>query len=348
MVDSIKFRISNFDRIFSIVIQIVLMWQLPLAAFGQSSVPTFKTGPPLAWVESVAAEPVQPTAAADQESFGQAVTLIDTQINVAEAETFVRVVKEITTEAGIQSGANLQFSWDPSFQELIIHQITIQRGTERMNRLDMSKFKIIQQETDLTRQIYNGTLSAVLFLDDVRVGDRIEYAYTLRGRNPSEKGRYSDAFILGSSMPIKHRQIRLLWPEGRRLSFQVHGVNVEPKIHAQNGSMEYVWELRDVPSIVVEDRLPSWFQPYPWLQLSEYANWSEVAAWAAGLYVSTNLAAPDLKAEIAGLRNPGATAEETVQNALGFVQNSIRYLGIEFGPNSYHHGSRDGIKAAFW
>jgi len=71
---------------------------------------------------------------------------------------------------------------DPSFQELIIHQITIQRGTDRMDHLDLSKFKIIQQEADLNRQIYNGALSAVLFLEDVRSGDRIEYAFTLRER----------------------------------------------------------------------------------------------------------------------------------------------------------------------
>ena len=30
------------------------------------------------------------------------------------------------------------------------------------------------------------------------------------------------------------------------------------------------------------------------------------------------------------------TAEQTIQSALDFVQSNVRYLGIEFGPNSYH------------
>jgi transglutaminase-like putative cysteine protease len=313
----------------------VVLALLPWAAFGETSVSTFKTGTPPAWVEWAAPE-AKTAIKSDQESGGQVLTLFDTQVNAAKTEAFVHVVKEITTEAGVQSGANLEFTWDPSFQELIIHQITIQRGTERMDRLDPAKFKIIQQETDLNRQIYNGALSALLFLEDVRLGDRIEYAYTVRGENPSLQGRYLDTFILGLAVPIQHRRIRLLWPEERELNFQVHGTIVEPEVRTHGGVKEYIWDLREVPAVVVEDQLPSWFQAYPWIQVSEFTSWAQVATWAAGLYVTTNLDAPELTEEIANLRHPGATAEQNVQGALEFTQKDIRYLGIEFGPNSYH------------
>ncbi len=313
---------------------ILALLLLPLAGLAQMTPSSFSTGAPPAWVESVAPE-ANSSRRLGEESGGQVVKLMDTQVNAARAETFLHIAKEITTEAGVQSGANLQFSWDPSFQELTIHQITIQRGTERMDRLDPAKFKIIQQETDLNRQVYNGSLSAVVFLEDVRVGDRIDYAFTLRGENPSLKGRYSDTFMVGLAWPIEHRHIRVLWPKERELSFRPHGTTAAPVKRASGRLKEFVWDLRDVPGVVAEDQSPSWFPVYPWVQVSEFKNWSEVAAWAAALFVTTNSETPELEMEVAKLRRPG-TAVQSVQAAMEFVQNEIRYLGIEFGPNSYH------------
>ena len=303
-------------------------------ASGQLANSAVKTGAPPAWVEIIELDSAA-AARSNQEEGGQVLNLIDTQINVASEESHFHIVKEITSEAGVQRGANLEFSWDPSYQELVIHRITIHRATERIDRLDPSRFKIIQQETDLSRQIYNGELSAVLFLEDVRVGDRIEYDYTLRGRNPSVNGRCSETLLLGWPMPVARQRIRLLWPEGRRLNFALHGANYKPEVRHHDAIDDYIWDVRQEPAVVVEDQIPSWFAPYPWLQINEFTNWSEVAAWATGLFVTTNLEAPGLQSEIANLKQPGQTAEQTVQRALEFVQNNVRYLGIEFGPNSY-------------
>jgi hypothetical protein len=329
---------SRTNRIFNpcgTYVITAILWLLPWVAFGQLGSATVTTGMPPAWVEWTASEPgttIQP----GQESGGQTYALIDSQVSPAQSEAFIHVGKEITSEAGVQSGANLTFTWDPSFQELIVHRVTIQRGADEMDRLDPARFKIIQQETDLNRQIYNGALSAVLFLEDVRVGDRIDYAFSVRGENPSLKGRYVDSFILGATVPIQHRRLRLLWPEGRQLYFQLHGMAVEPQIRAHGDKKEYIWDLHEMPAVAVEDQVPSWFPVYPWIQLSEFTSWSEVAEWAAALYVTTNSGGTEVNAAIAKLRRAHATAEQTVQGALEFAQNDIRYLGIEFGPNSYH------------
>jgi transglutaminase-like putative cysteine protease len=312
-----------------------VMLLFPLPAVGQLAAATFKTGIPPDWVERSDAGP-KPAIAADQAAGGQVFALFDTQVNAAKGESYLHVVKQITDPSGVQNGSNLEFLWDPSFQELTIHQVTVERGTNRMNRLDPAKFKVIQQETDLNRHIYNGTLSAVLFLDDVRVGDRIEYSYTVRGANPSLQGLYSDAFSLGWVVPVERRRIRLLWPNERSLHFRVHGNRAEPKVQERDGVAEYVWDLRGLPAVTAEDQIPSWLVIYPWIQVSEFASWAEVANWATGLYVSTNLDAPELKEAVAQLRRPNESAEQTVQRALDFAQNEIRYLGIEFGPHSYH------------
>ncbi len=317
------------------VIKLIALGFLPWTALGQLQVSALKTGTPPAWVEWTEPEAMS-VVGPGHEPEGQVLALFDTQVNVDRVETFVHMVKDITAEAGVRSGANLEFTWDPSYQELIVHQVTIHRGRELWERLDPAKFRVIQQEADLDRQIYNGCLSAVLFLEDIRVGDRIEFAYTLRGRNPSLGGRYADAFIAGLAVPIGHRRIRILCPEGRTLYFRGYATADEPKAGIRGNVKDYLWDLGRLPAVVAEDQVPSWFPAFPWIQASEFRSWSELASWAAGLYITTNLDAPELKAEIAQLRRPRASAEETLQNALEFTQNGIRYLGIEFGPNSYH------------
>ncbi len=304
-------------------------------AFGQTTSSIVNTSAPPAWVDWLTSE-TETKVPLDQSQHGQIFMLFDEQVNATTYETFVHVEKEITSEDAVQNGANLAFPYDPSFQELILHQMIIHRDGQNYDRLDPAKFKIIQQETDLSRQIYNGTLSALLFIEDVRVGDRIEYAYTIRGKNPVLQGRYTDTFFTKLSVPVEHLRFRLLWPENRKLNFKTHGAEVEPTVQEHNGLKEYVWDLHNLSAVDPEDQTPSWYPIYPWLQLSEFNNWSEVAAWASRLYVNTTLESPELKKQISKLQLPGATTEQTVQAVLNFVQNDIRYLGIEFGPNSYH------------
>jgi hypothetical protein len=305
-----------------------------LSGTGHAQTPpaSVKTGPPPAWTDLAKPEA---RAAGANAPYGQAYLLFDKQVNAAASEVFIRVVKEIVSEAGVQSGANLSFSFDPSYQELVVHEVSIQRGSERLERLDPAKFRVIQKETDLNRQVYNGTLSALLFLDDVRVGDQIEYAFTVRGFNPVLRGKYSEMFLSQMSIPVERLRFRLLWPSERLLSVQNHGTAVQPQITVRGDTKEYLWDLHHLPAIAVEDQVPSWYSAYGWVQLSEYRSWADVVEWAAGLYASTNTDAPALKEQISSLRKPG-TPEQTIQAALDFVQGNVRYLGIEFGPNSYH------------
>ena len=306
----------------------------PSTALSQFTASTFHTGPMPPWVQPIIPES-NAKGADEQDKGGEFLRLIDSQVNSGTQESFMHIVKQIVTEAGVQHGANLEFDWDPSYQELTVHQITIQRGQERIDRLDPAKFRIIQQETDLNRQIYNGTLSALLFLDDVRVGDEIEYTCTVRGVNPSLKGRYAESFLLGSTSPIGRRRVRVLWPEGRTMHYRSRGTDIAPEISSGSAVLEYVWDVRDVPAVNYEDQTPAWFPSFPWIQLSEYPDWAGVASWAAGLYPATNAADPAIAEELFRLRRPNATAEQSIQAALEFAQNEIRYLGIEFGPGSY-------------
>jgi len=254
---------------------------------------------------------------------------------VAANERYRRVVKEVLTAAGVQDDGQLNLDFDPSYEQLVIHDVVIRRGTNVLDRLQPDKIKVIQQERDLDMYVYNGEVSAVLFLEDLRVGDRVEYSYTVRGANPIFTGHYIDSWEMGWSEPVAYERFRLLWPANRSLSIKNHGTTVSPAVHEEGAVKEYLWELHDVPAITEDDSLPTWYDAYPSVQFSEFSSWKEVADWAVTLYPRPTNFDAELQEKIATWQRQSSNVEQRVSAALAFVQDEVRYMGIEVGPNSH-------------
>ncbi|HZT59715.1 MAG TPA: DUF3857 domain-containing transglutaminase family protein [Pyrinomonadaceae bacterium] len=297
--------------------------------------PSFKVQPPPAWVQPVAApQPDGGGQAKDAES-GVRFLLDDRQTRVSGkgVEGYYHFVELVSTAAAVEKVSQLQLDFEPSFQSLVIHHIQIVRAGQTINVLRPSEIRIIEQEGELDQRLFNGTLSAVAFLDDVRPGDLLDYAYSVNGDNPVLAGNYADALPLAENDPVDYLHARLLWPTARKLFVKPQQTDVQPAVRALGGETEYVWERRDVPAVETEDSTPTWFDPAPSVQLSEFETWADVARWAAPLYEVKTLS-PALKSQIEEWRKL-PTPEARLLAARRFVQDEIRYLGIELGPYSH-------------
>ena len=140
--------------------------------------------------------------------------------------------------AGLANAAQIQLGFEPSYEELVIHYIRIQRGEQIIDALRPREIKVIQQEDELDQQLYNGRLSAVILLNDVRVGDIIDYAYSVNGDNPVLAGHFVSGFLLSGNYPIEKLRWRLLWPADRSLHFKTHGIEFTPAFRQIGNEME--------------------------------------------------------------------------------------------------------------
>ena len=295
---------------------------------------SFSVAPSASWVNVLESIPGL-SPAINRPDEGVRFILLDDQVNVSQDEYYHRIVKKITNVNGVQDSVQLNFNFDPSYQRLTIHHVLIHRGTNTVNQLQPEKIKVIQQERDLDRNIYNGALSAVIFLEDVRIGDEIDFSYTVQGSNPILGGRFVDTFTTQWSTPVEYQRFRLLWPASRSLGIKNLGVNAPPTVKQNGAVKEYLWEFRHLPTVTEEDSLPSWYDPYPSVQLSEFVNWKEVAEWEVHLYPRPIQLAPELVEKINTWQHLQVQPEAQLASVLQFVQDEIRYLGIEFGPNSH-------------
>ena len=127
---------------------------------------------------------------------------------------------------------------------------------------------------------------------------------------------------------------RLLWPSDRHLGIKEFGTKLAPTVTANGQLTEYVWERRDVPAVISDGESPSWFDPYGWIQFTEFDSWGAVAEWANGIYIVPDAVPEEIEKECQQIA-PLKTEEARVLAALRYVQDNIRYLGMEIGVNSH-------------
>lgn len=297
--------------------------------------------PPGAWVKP---RTFTPRAAMKATPAGEDFLLIDQQVNVAAAATYHRHVYQIVSDAGRAGGAQVYIHFDPSYQQVTLHHLRLTRGDATTDRLDPAKIQVIQQERDLDRQLYNGERSALVILDDVRIGDIIDVAYTVQGRNPVFAGKYVDVVALGWAVPVKDEYVRLLTPPGRPIHSQVQGPNpTTSTASTADGQLETEWAAHDLEPIEAEAHTPTSSVVYPFLELTEFATWEEVIAWARPLYEINPDEEPGVVAVADGIEARKVSGEDAIIAALDYVQREVRYLGIEMGPGSHQPSAPDEV-----
>jgi len=267
--------------------------------------------------------------------------LIEEQINIEKKAHYVHIERQIVSEAGIQNGSEISIGFDPSYERLDLHEITIWRNNKPLRRLSGSLFKVIADEKDLSKFIYQGTFSAYCILDDIRKGDRIEYSYTLTGRNPIFGDHFADNIYLQVSQPVAHLYKAIFAAPSRKLFFKSFNKVPKNNTYTKNGLVCYEWENFQVPAAIDYDNQPGWYTSYGYIQVTDYKDWAEVAEW--GLKINpTRTLTGKLAERVALIKAATKNKEDYFRAAVKLVQDEVRYMGVEIG--EYSHRANDPEK----
>lgn len=316
----------------------LLFFALGTAAIAPASAAEkeYAIGPPPEWVERIS--PAEAAAVpVGQVSQGIYYLLSDMQTRVeAHSKVLYRhYAMKAINENGVEEIAHVEIRFDPAYQTLTLHSINVRRKGRVISKLGAAKVRVLQREKELEYRIYDGSKTANVFLDDVRVGDVVEYAYSLRGANPVFGNRLFGQFDLQWKVPIHRLSARLLWPSGRELYLAHHNTGLKPSERERNGYREYRWQAQGLSALVVEDDAPGWYDPYAWVQWGEFKDWEAVARWAQPLYRVPDRLAPALQKEVDRIARLTVVPGERLLAVLHFVQHEIRYLGVEIGAGSH-------------
>ena len=257
----------------------VLALILPTLAFAESR---YSVRPAPSWVETLPIDTNVATPA--REIRGGIYAILTDHQNREGTVDYYRHVRKVLTPSAVQNASEITFDFDPSYERLVIHDIAVIRGNKTIHELDRSSIRVIEKEDDAHDRIYDGMLTAIAFVKDVRPGDVLDYSWSTEGSNPLLGAKYADTYDLTSDVPARVIRHKLIWPATRPLRFRSTIRGVDPRIDQQGNMKVFTWERHDVPALDVEDDTPDWFDPYDHVQVSEFASWSDVAQWADALF----------------------------------------------------------------
>tara|TARA_R110001592_G_scaffold310495_1_gene585093 strand:+ start:7551 stop:10529 length:2979 start_codon:yes stop_codon:yes gene_type:complete len=264
--------------------------------------------------------------------------LVDTQIKVDSQQSehyFYHYANHITNQSGVESNSQLNISFDPIYEEVFLHKIKILRNGKEIDQLRSSKKQLIQREDQLDQLIYNGLQTLNIILNDVRAGDTIEYSYSLIGANPVYKGIFSTTQSIEWDVPVEDVFFRLVWNKPTELNIASHNTNLELSEKKTTLGREYVLHSSKVKGKSIEKGSPIFYDPWAKLYFNELNDWADVAKWGLSLYDDVYKSSIEIDALALEFQERSSNQADQVSMALRFVQNEIRYLGIELGSNSH-------------
>jgi transglutaminase-like putative cysteine protease len=303
------------------------------AAAADSSL--YRFAPVPRWVSRVAAENAAPPPAGGV-SDGAWDLLLDRQFNLtADGDDYYQhSAVQVTNAAGVDERSQIDIDVDPTFQTLSLNSIRVVRQGRVIDQRPVARVTAVPQETELRNRIYNGTYNVNILLFDVRVGDVIDYEYTLHSRERFFPGQFSSRATIAWSVPLHWERLRILAPTDRALSYQIDDHSA-PATRIRGTLREWSWEWHDVAAIAGDDNRPGWYSPWPHFQVTTSKDWSDVARRVAPLFRLSSRPAAALQALAKDIRAAGGTPAEQALHALQFVQEQIRYVSIAIGPGAF-------------
>ncbi len=313
----------------SVILGLLLSLHVP-------ALPYVKTGAQPGWLYAIHPD-WHKTPAKEAISDGLYYDLFDLQTNLTCNTDYTHFIRTIVNQSGVQNGSEVSVTFSPEFQQVVFHKIAILRDGAVLDRLQPQNIKVVQEESDAGEFQYNGLKRAFLTLKDVRKGDRIEVAYSVIGFNPVFDNKYSDDFSFNVTTAVCNYFKTIITTDSRPL--YIHTVNKAPQpVQLHKGpTLVYCWEN---PPITTDDpaaNAPSWYEDFPTVYITEYPNWQRVITW--GLHTFNHYQYPlstELKQKIAEWQSQ-SKGDTTVFTGLAirFVQDEIRYLGLEIGANTH-------------
>ncbi|MGY6649466.1 DUF3857 domain-containing protein [Wenyingzhuangia sp. IMCC45574] len=252
--------------------------------------------------------------------------LTNWQSNLIRKTFFTHFAIKINNNEGVQEMSDLDFSFDPSYEKINFHFINVIRDGRIINKITDAKIQTIQKEESSKRLLYDGSLTTIFNLKDIRKNDIIEYAYSRIGMNPISKGSFSKTAYLEYTIPVKLISHRII--TSKEINYKTYSGAPTPKIKDTKYGTEYILIATNSKEVIYDKNTPNWYNQQKRVSFSTFNNWNDIVNWALPHYRYNSKLKP---LEFTNAR----TTEHKIIQTIRFVQDEVRYLGFEDGISAY-------------
>jgi transglutaminase-like putative cysteine protease len=253
--------------------------------------------------------------------------LIDRQVHAELHQTFVRMAVRLETMQAVQHESQWRLEFSPRSQAVALHSIKVRRGAAETEHLALDRLHFLQREAGLEGFVIDGWVTLLLLLEDVRPGDVLEWAYTIQSQSQVLPDSCAAFFSLPANTQVGTHHLWVQFAEARPLRWKSSASDLEPVETRENGVVRWQWFSTGYACPAAEESVPAWYIGYPWIQISDCADWNIIAAAFAGAWkeepASDALAVQAREILAAETDLPGK-----VDRAIQLVQDEFRYLSV--------------------
>lgn len=309
----------------------VVLW-LCATAPGMAQDRPVMAAPPT-WV--VSEEPAQPDGKTDSDDLRYEVVSDQIDLTGAKPVWHRHIRYLVARERGLSDAGRISIGYQPDYQTLVLNQLEVLRDGQRIDLRERAHYARLRREEDLDSGLLDGEMTLSVTVPDLRVGDRLDYSFSVVGENPIFGDAYYETYAARYGVPLALRRVRVRYPASRLLLSKITSPGFEVARSQADGVATLDITARHLPAVREPEDTPEGHDSFGRISLSTARDWQSVADWAVPLYpraFSEQAVARDIARQ---LELDPAAPEPSLMRATAFVQGQIRYTGLDMGDNSH-------------
>ncbi|MFM5949740.1 MAG: DUF3857 domain-containing protein [Novosphingobium sp.] len=298
-----------------------------------AALPPVTVAPAAAWVVPVA-------LTAPESKGGAVVRLLDVQMRTDDKglHTFQRSIMKFNTASALQLATNFTVEWQPGWSSATVNGLKIHRDGKVIDLLaNGGKFTTIRREAQLGAFQIDGMLTAYMPVTDLRVGDELEFSFTISARNPLLAGHHEQEYFTMPGARIDQVYLSESHAKGAPVRSRWGPALPPQKTTTANGTVTTVATAVNYAPPKFQPSSPLRMLDGNALQISDFASWADVGKTmhpvfdAAARLSSGSPVQAEIDKIAAAHSDPMARADA----ALRLVQREVRYLAELQGLGGY-------------
>ena len=271
------------------------------------------------------------------------ISFADYQINLDLNHSYVHEVTNVSSYSGVTEASQLIISFDSTYQKVKIHHLYIWRNGTKIDNSKNLNFEIINNESKLTEGIYSGKLSLYKNLDDIRKDDFIDFSYTIEGENPILNNEKYLLMPLADNNPVDEYSLRVIYSNNKNYRYRCTECDSTISIveSIDNNIKTIHLRRKNILSMEVEEYMPISKLPCSYFSLTSMNTWGEVNEWAKSIFLLPKIVNIDTLLNVVVANSE--SEEDKINKIIDFIQDEIRYMGIETGIGSHKPSSPEVI-----
>ena len=262
-------------------------------------------------------------------------------------ETFIHQKIKIGNEKGKKfSHLQIPFNSEREKIKFIEGQTLLPNGKKIKIKPDDIKIVTPAEFTEYS-SLYPGYKVMSINFPGVEIGCIIEYKYIIYTFKPLIEKHFWDGFYFQSTEEFALSRYELKIP--KKIKLQIYEKDI--KLLEKKESFDYItyiWEKKNVPSIIEEILMPPLSEIVPKVYVSTFSSWEEIGKWFFELIREDKNKEKEVEKFVEQIVKDRKTEEEKIISIYNYVCSNIRYVGLEMGIHGYKpHSPEEVLKAKY-